>query len=742
MHFDLQVKDVDLELQSSDTFHYDVSKWERNLDFNPEKVNCYETETWVTVSGGAPSFTAQNVSAELVLEGADFDLKTLILRDPNLFVAGQLGKNKSEWEYVMAHSGMDEQILTSVRKWLGDGVDIVEFFTHFKGNFKGKPYDSEKPPTVYFQIAPGCKKYGQFICDTLYQKIRSGAIRVLGKVGECCPPHVVMPLVVEPSKPRLCHDDRFLNLWVRDLPFKLDTLRDVHRLVRENAVMVTTDDKSGYDHVRLSSHSQEYFGLEFGGYFMVYTVLPFGFKASPYIYQMIGMVVTSYLRSRSVITVQYIDDRLVVSDRGGIQEGRRVAYVLLQVLTRLGYTLSLEKCSLVPSTCVKYLGFWVDSVRQAYILPEEKKHKFLVLREAILASSEVTVKTLQRFAGKCISIGLAVPGAKLYCREVNLAISHGVKNSRLVPVVGMLKSEVEQWRFLDNWEGCARWKTERHRKVVLSTDASLFKYGAVVEEGEKNLEISDFWDKNDTRPIHLKEAEAVYRVLKALGGRLVDSRVQVFTDNMAVLGVWKSQGARDSALNQITKSLFALTLDYNFELNMQYVPSGQNMADAPSRSISYTDSMLSEKSWERVEKTYGPHTVDLMAADSNAMTDKAGEPLRHFTPCPMPQSAGVDLFAQDLKGEVNCYVFPPFGMIFPVLAFLREQRMSGCTCVLPDFQPRPQWFPLLEDCKVSSVVLGEKGDRGVLRVPTKRGFVEDGKGLKWSLIAYRLSFLR
>ena len=85
----------------------------------PSGREIWTFETWVTVSGGAPSFTAQNVSAELVLEGADFDLKTLILRDPNLFVAGQLGKNKSEWEYVMAHSGMDEQILTSVRKWLG-----------------------------------------------------------------------------------------------------------------------------------------------------------------------------------------------------------------------------------------------------------------------------------------------------------------------------------------------------------------------------------------------------------------------------------------------------------------------------------------------------------------------------------------------------------------------------------------------------------------------------------------------
>lgn len=46
----------------------------------------------------------------------------------------------------------------------------------------------------------------------LYEKIRSGAIRVLGKVGECEMPHIVMPLTIEPSKPRLCHDDRFLNL--------------------------------------------------------------------------------------------------------------------------------------------------------------------------------------------------------------------------------------------------------------------------------------------------------------------------------------------------------------------------------------------------------------------------------------------------------------------------------------------------------------------------------------------------
>lgn len=104
-------------------------------------------------------------------------------------------------------------------------------------------------------------------------------------------------------------------------------------------------------------------------------------------------------------------------------EGCKVAYILVELLTSLGYTLALGKCSFVPLTCVKFLGFLVDSKKQAYILPECKKLKFADLRESIFGSKELTVKTLQRFAGKCISMGLAVPGCRLFCREVNLAIS-------------------------------------------------------------------------------------------------------------------------------------------------------------------------------------------------------------------------------------------------------------------------------------------------------------------------------
>ncbi|KAK3084397.1 hypothetical protein FSP39_012877 [Pinctada imbricata] len=249
-----------------------------------------------------------------------------------------------------------------------------------------------------------------------------------------------MPLTVEPTKPRLCHDERYLNLWIQDSPFQLDTLKDAHRLISENVKMFTCDEKSGYDHVKLSDNSYKYFGIQFAGWVFVCTTLPFGWKASAYVYQTIGSCLTSYFRRQGFPCIQYIDDRLHVCPRLDSEE---TLIEVIRILTSAGYTLNLNKCQLAPSKRVRYLGFIVDSEKQAYIVPDDKKVAFINLRESILSSSSVTLHTLQRFAGKCISLNLAVPAAKLYTREVNLAISKCQKNSRCVPLSDDLRSEIE-----------------------------------------------------------------------------------------------------------------------------------------------------------------------------------------------------------------------------------------------------------------------------------------------------------
>ena len=57
-----------------------------------------------------------------------------------------------------------------------------------------------------------CRPIADFVRSTLLDRLTMGAISLKGRVGKVDPPHLVLPLTVEHTKPRLCHDARFLNL--------------------------------------------------------------------------------------------------------------------------------------------------------------------------------------------------------------------------------------------------------------------------------------------------------------------------------------------------------------------------------------------------------------------------------------------------------------------------------------------------------------------------------------------------
>jgi hypothetical protein len=128
-----------------------------------------------------------------------------------------------------------------------------------------------------------------------------------------------------------------------------------------------------------------------------------------------------------------------------------------------------------------------------------------------------------------------------------------------------------------------------------------------------------------------------------------------------LIAAWQGQGSRSPQLNKILKSIFACTVRFNLDLKMQYIHTKENPADAPSRSISKQDATLAEDTWAVIERSFGPHTCDLMALDSNTMVGKDG-PLRHFTPYPTPLSSGINVFAQKVENELNLFLhhFPWF----------------------------------------------------------------------------------
>ena len=90
------------------------------------------------------------------------------------------------------------------------------------------------PLLQFFPNSPVCRDCVDFIKSTILERLQNESMSLWGKVGECEPPFLVLPLTIEPMKPRLCHDERFLNLWVVDKHFVLDTLREVPRMVSKD----------------------------------------------------------------------------------------------------------------------------------------------------------------------------------------------------------------------------------------------------------------------------------------------------------------------------------------------------------------------------------------------------------------------------------------------------------------------------------------------------------------------------
>ena len=83
------------------------------------------------------------------------DLAQLRFRHPDYFQAGSLHNHADFWEDLIFSTGCtcpQVNLLQTIR----EGVRVDSFFRHFKGNFKGKRYDSAVPPISFFPKSPCC----------------------------------------------------------------------------------------------------------------------------------------------------------------------------------------------------------------------------------------------------------------------------------------------------------------------------------------------------------------------------------------------------------------------------------------------------------------------------------------------------------------------------------------------------------------------------------------------------------
>ena len=231
--------------------------------------------------------------------------------------------------------------------------------------------------------------------------------------------------------------------------------------------------------------------------------------------------------------------------------------------------------------------------------------------------------------------------------------------------------------------------------------------------------------------INSLEAKALVRSLLAFRDHVRNSRVDIHTDNRTLMASLDNFGCKNSAVNDSVKEILECSRQLNLAIDVHYVPSRDNMADAPSRACLDLDCMLSEQTWNSVESRFG----------SNCRRDRSGLMFPHYSPWPTPASEGVNAFAQPIPLEHNIYAFPPFFLLGPLLRYFLDQGFHGAlTLVVPDLRPRRFGWALLQSVAVDRLLLGRKGDDAVLLFPSRSTHFWSARRLQWDLCAYRCIF--
>lgn len=716
-----------------------TQKWEYEADFNPKQAQGASVARhckWVDYRG-TPIPPGQ-------MQPEDPALPSIHFRDPATFVAGELHRHVEPWDHICAQEGEKGR---QVMHWIRHGVDLHDFIQPFKGDFAGKNYDHDFPPPRAFRNSNSCQGFEKFVAQTLEERITNGSVSLLGRVGDVEHPIVISPLTVEPTKPRLCVNLMYLNNFMRDTPFKLDTLVDIPKVVEPGTYLTSLDDKSSYDHVMLTQASRQLTGFTFQGWVMTLNTVPFGWKNSAYVYQLINVMAMSSLRKSAMVAFVYIDDRLIERYRAAqqqdpVQQAKTALEKTCSLLVKLGFYLSLKKSVFTPTCRIMFLGLLTDTLTCSFRVPQEKRDKLRELRNTILQGSTTTIQTLQRFQGKCVSLMLAVPAAKLYIREMSAAIAAAAKESLEVAITQPLRDELQHWSFLDGWEGHVPWKSEYHQRITVSTDSSSFKWGGILHKEDGEDVVSDYWPEEErAHPIMVLEARALLNVLTCFESHTLNTRVDANVDNTVLIAAWQNEGCRCAELNKVLKELFHFTLKNAVTLKLTYIASADNPADHPSRDIRKSDCRLSTEARNTVDSAFGGssgHTFDLMALDSNAFVSRQGNPLPHYTQHPSPASAGVNVFSHRLVPQENYYAFPPFSLIPPLVKFIQSQGAQA-TLVIPGHSPPTAWHPQVSHLCEDAVIIGRPGDKATLEYPTKKGYLRDRVGLGSTMWAVRIN---
>ena len=241
----------------------------------------------------------------------------------------------------------------------------------------------------------------------------------------------VSPIFTIPKKDgttRMILNLKSFNQSVEYIHFKMDTLVHAVSLMTPGCWMASIDLRNAYLSVPIHADHQKYLVFQFEEKFYKYKCLPFGLASAPRVFTKVLKPIFTTLREWGHIVLGYIDDTLLVAEEP--LECERAVSDAVELLERLGFVVHEEKSVFVPSQCITFLGFILDSRSMTVVLTPEKVVGLREKCENVLTSRKISIREVASVVGSLVAACPGLDYGMIYVKPLEIEKNKALKESK------------------------------------------------------------------------------------------------------------------------------------------------------------------------------------------------------------------------------------------------------------------------------------------------------------------------
>jgi hypothetical protein len=578
------------------------------------------------------------------------------------------------------------------------------------------------------------RKNMAFVRQQVEKWRQQGIIEMVDQKPACVSPLTVVERKTEQggTKRRLCWDgSRHVNKALKVEKVSLAHLQVALEITRENDLQTKYDLTSAYFHIKIFPPHTKFLGAKFTDdcgktKYFVFRYMPFGLATAVHVITKLFKPVQAYFARQGIRHTIFIDDGRMLAETA--EESTQKYQVVRQTLRKAGWQIEESKSDPAgPGTKIKeYLGFIINTEDMTVHLTEMKKEKLKkeVQETAALSNRVIPIKKLAQSLGLMVSASPALGTLPLvFARRGYSELEEKVQKQGWKARIKMPAEVATDFRKFIS-------QIEKHDGAPITSAATAVSVLSIIGEPTQFLKAKVI--PNHTKTVQkaiwcgdasqwavcaysIKDESEFFLIKKfteeeqklSSGHRELLALLRALEEREETKGAWNQKTTlywltdsenlvtflrKGSKKRDIQEQLLAV-LERARALNVKIEPIHLRredpriqLADGGSKIPDSDDWSIDDASFQKLNRKYGPFTIDLFAAENNAKVK------RFYSEFFSQSSKGVNAFCHSWDGEM-AWVCPPIKCI--INAVFKIEKTEGSGVLLIPKWPTARFWPII-----------------------------------------------